>query len=104
MKVKPQLDQILEDFRAQCAVLEKEAQQASLTAADAQLVTSVINAALALVQGLWEYQKQTDKLPPAVSNPLKTAIAALHAIRVKPTISRAAEVAKRMSQAKRGKF
>ena len=101
MKVKPQLDQILEDFRAQCAVLEKEAQQASLTAADAQLVTSQINAVVALVKSLREYLEQTGKLQASDRNRFKAAETALQAIRIKPSpphpAGRASALVKRVS-------
>ena len=66
-------------------LMEKNEPKAIITAEDAQLVTSQINAALALVKSLREYLEQAGKLQAGERNRFKAAEAALQAIRVKPT-------------------
>ena len=86
------------------AMLEKDEPKAIITAEDAQLVTSQIKAALALVKSLREYLEQAGKLQASERNRFKAAETALQAIRVKPTNGRAAMFMERLSQAKRGKL
>ena len=78
--------------------------QQPLTAEDGTFIINQLTAALAIVTGLRKYLEPAGKLQSAELRQFKAAETTIQTIKVKPTTSRASAVAKRINQAKLGKF